>query len=98
MTATLTTAFKHDPQVVWTKPGGGFFLWITLPAGIDSEQLFPLALERGVAFVPGAAFSNCNQFRNAARLCFAFPDVPDIQTGVVRLKAATDSLQSREAS
>jgi 2-aminoadipate transaminase len=82
----------------WARPDGGFFLWITLPAEMDADRLFPIALEYGVAFVPGAAFSNSNQFRNAARLCFAYPPVNDIEIGLRSLKTAMESLQTFEAS
>jgi hypothetical protein len=40
----------------WNTPDGGMFLWARLPAGIDAVDLLPKAVERGVAFVPGAAF------------------------------------------
>lgn len=43
-------------EVHWTNPQGGFFLWLTLPPEIDTEALFPLALEEGVAYIPGPAF------------------------------------------
>ena len=49
----------------WTDPHGGFFLWLTLPAEIDTEALFDLALEEGVAFIPGPAFSIGGRFSNA---------------------------------
>jgi 2-aminoadipate transaminase len=83
-------------QVEWSRPEGGFFLWITLPAGIDAGRLFPVALEEGVAFVPGAAFSNSGRFRNAARLCFAYPPAIDMRRGVGRLKAAIATLSAQE--
>lgn len=81
-------------QIEWNRPNGGFFLWITLPAGIDATRLFPIALSEGAAFVPGAAFSNTGQFRNAARLCFAYPPASDIEIGLRRLKTGMDKFQS----
>jgi 2-aminoadipate transaminase len=94
MDAALRAIFGS--QVAWTRPGGGFFLWITLPAALDAERLFPSALAEGVAFVPGAAFSNSGQFHNAARLCFAYPTTRDIEIGLRRLKTAIDKFQSQE--
>ena len=44
------------PGVRWTKPQGGLFLWVTLPSGLDSARLLEEALEKKVAFVPGAPF------------------------------------------
>lgn len=90
MDAALHALF--DSRVTWTRPGGGFFLWINLPPAVDTERLFPLALEQGVAFVPGAAFSNSSGFRNAARLCFAYPPAGEMETGLRRLKAAMGNL------
>jgi len=69
----------------WTFPSGGMFLWLTLPEEVDAERLFPEALEDGVAFIPGAAFSVAGRFGNALRLCFA-TNAPDrIREGVRRL-------------
>jgi 2-aminoadipate transaminase len=42
--------------VSWTEPEGGFFTWVTLPAGIDSVELGRRAMDEGVAFVPGVPF------------------------------------------
>ena len=84
---------KILPDTTWIRPGGGFFLWVNLPATIDAERLFPIALAQGVAYVPGAAFSNQNGFKNAARLCFAFPKPSEMATGLQRLKTAIDIFQ-----
>jgi 2-aminoadipate transaminase len=74
----------------FTDPHGGFFLWLTLPANADAEALFPLALEAGVAFIPGPAFSASGSFRNALRLCFASTGRERTEIGVARLRAAID--------
>ena len=44
------------PEATWTHPKGGLFLWITLPEGVDCEELFRAALAENVAFVPGDSF------------------------------------------
>lgn len=72
----------------WTDPDGGFFLWLTLPDGVDAERLFPTALEEGVAYIPGAAFSPSGRFSNALRLCFATSSPERIAEGIVRLERA----------
>jgi DNA-binding transcriptional MocR family regulator len=41
----------------WTAPEGGFFLWVTLENGVNTADLFEVALAEGVAFIPGPAFS-----------------------------------------
>ena len=55
----------------WTDPEGGFFLWVTLENGVDTAELFEIALAEGVAFIPGPAFSPTGRFTDALRLCFA---------------------------
>lgn len=74
----------------WTDPDGGFFLWVTLPDGLDTRALFPLALEEGVAFVPGPAFSAAGRFANALRLAFSAEDPARVLLGVQRLRRAID--------
>jgi len=72
----------------WTDPEGGFFLWVTLPDGVDAERLFEVALAQGVAFIPGPAFSASGGLRNAIRLCFASNGPERTDEGVARLAAA----------
>lgn len=59
--------------VTWRRPEGSFYLWLTLPDGIDSERLVQKALDRGVAFVPGTAFYVDGQGHDEARLSFCLP-------------------------
>ncbi len=44
------------PEVTWTHPHGGLFLWVTLPVGSDMQAIFKSALDQNVAFVPGHSF------------------------------------------
>jgi 2-aminoadipate transaminase len=79
----------------WAVPEGGFFFWLTL-AGADSAAVFNRAVERGVAFLPGAAFfpdpaetvGPSGDGRPYARLCFTFADAAQIEEGSRRLAAA----------
>jgi 2-aminoadipate transaminase len=80
-------------EVSWTDPHGGFFLWLTLPDGIDTEELFPLALEEGVAYIPGRAFSIGGRFTNALRLAFSAETPERSREGVRRLARAIDRLR-----
>jgi 2-aminoadipate transaminase len=75
----------------WTDPHGGFFLWLTLP-GVDTEALFPLALEEGVAYIPGPAFSIGGHFTDALRLAFSAEASDRAREGVRRLARAIDRL------
>jgi 2-aminoadipate transaminase len=63
----------------WTVPQGGMFFWLELPEGIDATALLPRAVERGVAFVPGAAFYADQARANTLRLSFVTvaPDLID---------------------
>jgi 2-aminoadipate transaminase len=74
----------------WTDPGGGFFLWLTLPEGLDSGVLFPIALEEGVAYIPGEAFSVSGLFSNAVRLAFSAEQPERARLGVRKLRRAID--------
>jgi 2-aminoadipate transaminase len=76
----------------WTDPEGGFFLWVTLEAEVDTNALFEIALAEGVAFIPGPAFSPTGRFTNALRLCFASTPPDRIHEGITRLRRAADKL------
>lgn len=76
----------------WTDPEGGFFLWVTLTNGADTERLFEVALAEGVAFIPGSAFSAAGHFHDALRLCFASTAPDRTVEGVIRLRRAIDRL------
>ena len=92
MHAALTEHFGDIAH--WTDPEGGFFLWVMLENGVDTEELFEVALAEGVAFIPGPAFSPTGRFRNAFRLCFASTAPDRIHEGVTRLRRATDKLMT----
>jgi 2-aminoadipate transaminase len=92
MVDALRRHFGNLAGVSWTEPEGGFFLWLTLPASTEVERLFPLALEEGVAFIPGSAFRAPGEGGNELRLCFAHPTPDAIETGIQRLKRAYDRL------
>lgn len=77
-------------RVRWTDPEGGFFMWVTFPENVDTEALSSVAIEEGVAFVPGPAFSVGGRFRNALRLSFATNSGERTAEGVRRLRAALE--------
>lgn len=91
--AMLAALERHfPPQVRWTKPQGGLFLWLTLPEGLDSTELLQHALEREkVAFVPGASFFPRGGGERTCRLNFSYaaPDV--IDEGIRRLGRVIES-------
>ncbi len=71
--------------VTWNRPAGGMFLWAQLPKGMDAAQLLPHAVDKNVAFVPGAAFYAANPVQETLRLSFVTSTVEQIQTGVAAL-------------
>ncbi|MGH3423780.1 MAG: PLP-dependent aminotransferase family protein [Nocardioidaceae bacterium] len=78
----------------WTDPDGGFFLWVTLNNGVDTQDLFEVALAEGVAYIPGPAFSPGGHFTDALRLCFATTGAERSREGIVRLRRAIDRVAS----
>jgi 2-aminoadipate transaminase len=84
--AMLAALAREMPAgVSWTRPGGGLFLWLTLPEAVDGAQLLERALEREVAFVPGGAFFPNGGHANHARLNFSNMPEPRIDEGIGRL-------------
>jgi 2-aminoadipate transaminase len=71
----------------WNVPEGGMFLWARLPAGLDSVKLLPQAVERGVAFVPGAPFYAGTPDARTLRLSFVTASVEQIDAGMAALAA-----------
>jgi 2-aminoadipate transaminase len=69
----------------WTKPEGGMFIWVTLPAHIDSGALLKEAVEQHVAFVPGAPFYANEPQQNTLRLSFVTVPPEKIRAGIERL-------------
>ncbi|WP_040283830.1 PLP-dependent aminotransferase family protein [Tessaracoccus massiliensis] len=68
----------------WTHPAGGFFVWVTLPEGLDSQAMLPRGVDARVAFVPGNAFYADGQGARNVRLSFCFPTAERIRDGVQR--------------
>ena len=74
-------------DVKWNRPAGGMFLWLRLPEGIDTAKLLPKAVDRNVAFVPGAAFYADNADVRTMRLSFVTASVEQINTAIAALAA-----------
>ncbi|MFJ2350298.1 PLP-dependent aminotransferase family protein [Glutamicibacter sp. NPDC087673] len=84
--AMLEALAKYLPAgVTHTRPEGGFFVWLTLPEGIDTYALLQQGVKAGVIFIPGAAFSPSGQADNKLRLAFCSVDERTIDEGVQRL-------------
>ena len=85
--AMLAALQKYMPEgVTWTKPEGGMFVWVTLPAGMDGATLLARSIEtEKVAFVPGQAFHADGSGANTLRLSFSCADAATIEEGISRL-------------
>jgi 2-aminoadipate transaminase len=81
---TMAEALKTEmPEgVEWTEPNGGFFMWLTLPAGCDSVAMLPEARAHGVEFLPGTGCFFDGSGRSNIRLSFSFSDEEAIRRGV----------------
>ncbi len=73
---------RMPPGVTWTRPRGGFFVWLTLPEGMSIEPLREAAREQGVLFVPGTGFFAGGGGQRNLRLAFSFVPPDEIERGV----------------
>lgn len=77
------------PEVTWTHPAGGLFLWVTLPENMDRDELFDAALRENVAFVPGNCFyPGSSGGHRHLRLNFSCAQPEQIREGIRRLATA----------
>ncbi|GAA2094066.1 PLP-dependent aminotransferase family protein [Microlunatus panaciterrae] len=84
--AMLAGLSDHMPAgTSWTVPEGGFFVWVTLPPGLDSQSMLPRAVTARVAYVPGTAFYADGFGSRHMRLSYCFPTPERIIEGTRRL-------------
>ncbi|HEY7486386.1 MAG TPA: PLP-dependent aminotransferase family protein [Streptosporangiaceae bacterium] len=74
----------------WTRPDGGFFVWLTLPDGLDSKATAPRAIANRVAYVPGTGFFSDGSGHRHMRLSYCYPEPDRIREGVRRLAAVVE--------
>ncbi len=74
----------------WTVPAGGFYIWLTLPEGLDTKAMLPRAVTQRVAYVPGTAFYGDGFGSRQLRLSFCYPTPERIVEGVRRLAAVIE--------
>lgn len=79
---------RFDGRAEWTRPEGGLFLWMTMADEVDTWDRFRPAIERRVAYIPGAAFAVEGGARNALRLNFSNVPPERIPEAVRRLAEA----------
>ena len=88
---TMLAALEREMaglDVTWTRPAGGMFLWLRLPAGMDAQALLPTAVERNVAFVPGAPFYATEADARTLRLSYVTASSAQIDTAIAALAEA----------
>jgi 2-aminoadipate transaminase len=73
------------PEVSWSQPQGGMFLWGVLPADMDAAEVLKVAIDRKVAFVPGEAFHPRGGGKNTMRLNFSYSSPDTIREGITRM-------------
>lgn len=84
--AMLAALDEHfPPEAHWTRPEGGFFVWVELPAYVDCASMLAEAVEHGVTFVPGDGFYPDGRGRNCMRLAFCYAEPAAIEEGIRRL-------------
>ncbi len=85
---------EMPPGVSWTTPLGAFYVWMTVPAGIDTSDLLAKAIQHRVAYVPGRGFYADGTGGDQLRLCFSQPSPERIREGVTRFaELLTDELE-----
>lgn len=93
--AMITGLADHLPEgCTWNTPAGGFFVWVRLPAGLDSQAMLPRAVTERVAYVPGTAFYSDGFGSRFMRLSYCYPTPERIIEGTRRL----GEVLSREAA
>ena len=70
---------------VWTRPEGGYQVWVELPEGSDTHELLPDAVAAGVLFAPGYQFNHDGRASRCLRLTFAMADEAEVRRGVTAL-------------
>jgi 2-aminoadipate transaminase len=83
--ALIGSLKEHLPELTWTDPTGGFYVWLTLPPHLDSKAMLPRAVKELVAYTPGTAFFADGGGRHNIRLSFCYPTTDAIRLGVRRL-------------
>jgi DNA-binding transcriptional MocR family regulator len=84
--SALRAIERHfPPGTRTTRPEGGYFLWVELPAGVDALELHRRALQQGVGVAPGHLFSADRRYRHHLRINHGYP-------GDARFEAALRAL------
>ena len=83
--AMINALEEFLPELSWTNPNGGFYVWVTLPERLDSKAMLPRAVKELVAYTPGTAFYANGDGHQNMRLSFCYPTPENIRVGIRRL-------------
>ena len=99
MLDALEEHFGDVEGVEWSRPKGGFFIWMELPEWVDTYEMFRYAVDAGVVYVYGSAFYPYPELgqRNTLRLNFSLPTPEDIKEGIKRLRTAYERYKADRA-
>jgi 2-aminoadipate transaminase len=89
--AMIASLASQLPQAQWTHPDGGFYVWVTLPEGVNAKAMLPRAVTERVAYVPGTAFFADGTGQRNVRLSYCFPDPDRIREGVRRFASVVQT-------
>ncbi|MGA0070317.1 MAG: PLP-dependent aminotransferase family protein [Candidatus Nanopelagicaceae bacterium] len=97
--AMLESLDNYFPKsATWTRPGGGFYVWVTLPPEIDTKAMMPKAIVAKVAYVPGTAFYADGLGSWSMRLSYCYPTPERIREGVKALAGVVEEEIERRNS
>ncbi|WP_249277706.1 PLP-dependent aminotransferase family protein [Pandoraea sp. PE-S2R-1] len=80
MAEAIATYFPAGTRL--TLPTGGLSLWVEMPGGVSSEQLFDAALAKGIRIAPGSLFSNSTRYDHFLRMNTGHPFTREIDRAV----------------
>ncbi|WP_031466681.1 PLP-dependent aminotransferase family protein [Sciscionella sediminilitoris] len=90
--AMLHALEQYLPQgCTWTRPEGGFFVWLTVPEGVDTKAMLPRAVTARVAYASGTGFYADDFGSRQMRLSYCYPTPDRITEGVRRLAGVLES-------
>jgi DNA-binding transcriptional MocR family regulator len=95
MSRAVERSFPESTKV--SRPAGGFVLWLELPKSVQTSALFDEALENGICFVPGDAFSMSGRYGHCLRLSCGHGWNDRIEKGVMKLGKLASAAAARSA-
>jgi DNA-binding transcriptional MocR family regulator len=84
--------YMPSKGISWTRPKGGFYIWVTMPENISATDVLNIAIKKGSAFVIGNAFDPEEKRNNCFRLAFSFTPEDKIESGIKIISDAIKSL------